>query len=73
MMLSVFQDSLAEQIADMFALMMWGDSHLCQFVGLFFLMIFQRATSYDLTIIQGNEYLSALFYYIVNMRECFDV
>ena len=69
----VFHDCFAEQIADMFALMTRRDRHLCQFVGLFFVMIFERTTSDDCTIIQGNEDLSALFYYLVNMRECLDV
>ena len=28
----VIQNSFAEQVADMFALMTWGNRHLCQFV-----------------------------------------
>ena len=56
------------------ALMMWRYGHFCQFIGLFLLVMFQRTTPYNLSIVcDGKKNLTVLFHYLINVREGFDI
>ena len=56
------------------ALMMWRYDHFCQFIGLFLLVMFQRTTPYNLSIVcDSKKNLTTLFHYLINVREGFDI
>ena len=73
MRFGIFHNGFAKQMPDVFALMKWGNCHFCQFIGIGFFMMFQCTTSNHFSVIYSKKYLTSLFHYLVNVRECFNV